>query len=171
MPDVSFFKKYMFFDFEKGEAYWLAREGFNNWNANHAGKKIGCVFVHGYVGFSIMKKKFWMHRVVFYVFNNIDPVGMDIDHINGVRNDNRPSNLRIATRSQNNNNQWINRKNTSGYKGVYFNKRNKKWIAQVKESGIQKVLGRFSSAHEAHVFLCSYRLAVQKEFANNGEKC
>ena len=55
-----------------------------------------------------------MHRVVMDA-----PKGMDVDHINGDRLDNRKENLRICTRAQNSQNKKLRRDSQSGYKGVY----------------------------------------------------
>jgi hypothetical protein len=73
----------------------------------------------------------------------------DIDHIDRNPMNNRRSNLREATRSQ----QAMNRKkqsnNTSGFIGVYLNKRNNKWIAAIKIKGNAKHLGTFINKHDA----------------------
>lgn len=73
----------------------------------------------------------------------------DIDHIDRNPMNNRRSNLREATRSQ----QAMNRKkqsnNTSGFIGVHLNKRNNKWVAAIKIKGKTKHLGTFIDKHDA----------------------
>lgn len=74
-----------------------------------------------------------------------------VDHINGNKLDNRKSNLRICTASQNNMNMSITKKNTSGYKGIYFMKypKNRQWSARIS-CGKQRIwLGSFSTKEEA----------------------
>lgn len=75
-----------------------------------------------------------------------------IDHINGNRLDNRRSNLRIATHSENQRNRGKQNNNTSGFKGVVFLKsdqRRKKWAAQIKANGKQIRIGYYHTAEEA----------------------
>lgn len=62
------------------------------------------------------------------------PKGMIVDHINGNTLDNRRKNLRIITRQQNTWNQKIRITNTSGYRGVSWDKKNKKWKAFVAKT-------------------------------------
>ncbi|MGB8225740.1 MAG: AP2 domain-containing protein, partial [Sedimentisphaerales bacterium] len=62
--------------------------------------------------------------------------------------DNRKSNLRLATRSQNNCNRK-QKKGTSKYRGVCYNKRTKKWRAAISFNGMYKHLGFFDSEEEA----------------------
>lgn len=73
-----------------------------------------------------------------------------IDHINGIRSDNRIVNLREATLSQNAMNRIKAANNTSGYKGVSFHKQSGKWQASIKINGKQKYLGLFLSPKQAH---------------------
>jgi|SRR3972149_10393518 len=89
-------------------------------------------------------KAIYMHRVIFGIAQ-----GKDIDHINGDRLDNRKSNLRLATDSQNQANSRIRVDNTSGYKGVAKCTNKKKWFAQIQVNKKQIFLGRFSDIKDA----------------------
>lgn len=70
-----------------------------------------------------------------------------VDHINGIRTDNRRSNLRVATTQENCRNQCKPKHNTSGYKGVVFLRG--KWQAQVKHNRKNVYVGLFNTALEA----------------------
>lgn len=83
-----------------------------------------------------------MHRVILNA-----PDGIDIDHINGNRLDNRRCNLRLATRAQNVHNSRMRKDNTSGFKGVY--KRYGKFVAKICFNHIWIWLGLFPTAEEA----------------------
>lgn len=73
------------------------------------------------------------------------------DHIHGEqsRNDNRKSNLRVVTKSQNAMNQKIRSDNTSGVKGVYWSKKANKWAADIAKDGKRYYLGVFTSFDDA----------------------
>jgi hypothetical protein len=72
-----------------------------------------------------------------------------VDHINGNGLDNRRENLRSATHAQNCQNHPLSRRNTSGYRGVWFSKIRGKWIAEIRLNDVKTVLGEFGTAAEA----------------------
>lgn len=79
-----------------------------------------------------------IHRVI------LNPnIGEDIDHINRNRLDNRRENLRICTRKENTRNRGLDRDSMSGFKGVYWHKRVKKWCAHIKVNYKDISLGYF----------------------------
>lgn len=79
-----------------------------------------------------------MHRVILGASRE----DKSIDHINGFGLDNRKSNLRFVTSSQNLRNAKLSRRNTTGFKGVYWNKRHSHWYALIHVNGKQKYLGK-----------------------------
>lgn len=85
-----------------------------------------------------------MHR---FIMNT--PEGLETDHINGNKLDNRVANLRNVTHSQNQLHHRLPKTNTSGVKGVVWDKKNKKWQAQIKIKGKNYHLGRFKSMDAA----------------------
>ena len=85
------------------------------------------------------RKNIRMHRLIMNA-----PKGLFVDHINHDGLDNRKNNLRLCTQRQNNQNQRPRGK-TSKYKGVYWNKRAKKFMASICIDGKKKSLGYFDS--------------------------
>jgi len=85
-----------------------------------------------------------MHRLLIHA-----PKGMEVDHINGNGLDNRICNLRICTRSQNQINKGLQKNNTTGYKGVSFIKKHRKYRATIRINGKSMYLGEFESAKGA----------------------
>jgi hypothetical protein len=84
----------------------------------------------------------YMHRLILELDGqNID--GLDVDHHNGNKLDNSRQNLRPATRSQNIANHGLNIDNTSGFKGVYWNKAARKWRARITVNNQKIHLGSF----------------------------
>jgi len=75
--------------------------------------------------------------------------GEEADHIYHNTLDNRRNSLRKATDTQNTINRGIQSNNTSGYKGVVWDKNRKKWQSRIKHRGKDILLGRFSSPEEA----------------------
>lgn len=100
----------------------------------------------GYVsGYSLQdKRNVLMHRLLLNVFDN-----RIVDHINHKKNDNRKVNIRIVTPSQNLMNTKMFANNTSGCKGVTWDKSRNKWMAHIKLNGKNKNLGRFIRFEDA----------------------
>lgn len=97
-----------------------------------------------------------MHQVVMQT-----PKGMDTDHINGNKLDNRRENLRICARSQNHANKNKLSNNTSGFKGVTFDKRLQKWLAQIYIQNKKIYIGVFEKTEDA---ARAYNKAAKKYF-------
>jgi len=87
--------------------------------------------------------------------------GMFVDHINGNGLDNRKSNLRVCTPRQNSYNAKISKNNKSGFKGVSWFRRDKKWRAYIAVGGSQIHLGYFINKTEAAL---AYNKAAEKYF-------
>ncbi len=86
----------------------------------------------------------WMHRIIMST-----PDGMQTDHINGDRLDNRRCNLRLASNIQTGQNQKKRRIGQSGYRGVTLNKSTFKWQAQIQVWGKKIYLGLYDTREEA----------------------
>lgn len=131
------------------------RDGMLFWKINpathtKAGDRAGGYHNEGYRNIQIHGKLRLEHRVIFLMCNGYLPDF--IDHINGIRNDNRIENLRPATRRQNGCNSAIYSSNTSGVKGVYFNKKRMKWVSRVFKFGKTVVSKSFDTLEEAAKF-------------------
>lgn len=98
---------------------------------------INC-YVHNY------SQPIYLHRLITNQSSE-----MVVDHINGDKTDNRKSNLRLCLHADNMRNMKKSSSNTSGYKGVYWDKRKSKWCARVMVNYKHKHLGYFSLIDEA----------------------
>lgn len=103
-----------------------------------------------------------MHRLILNGYNNKKK--LDIDHKDGNKVNNQKLNLRFCTRRQNNLNSIISYKNTSGYKGVSWFKRDKKWRVYSSNNRIQKHLGYFNNINDAKNAYRNYILSIDKDF-------
>lgn len=106
------------------------------------GYKIGAKNVSGYIFITINKKQYLGHRLAWFYMTGEWPESQ-IDHINGVRTDNKIENLRKCSPMQNRHNVGITKTNKSGFKGVSWNKDIRKWTASVSINNKTKVLGYF----------------------------
>lgn len=99
----------------------------------------------GYINFSFKynKKYYYLfgHQFIYYYVNGEYDINLDIDHINTIKNDNRIENLRTATRSEN--------KQNVKHRGIYWHKKNKKWIARIRINYKYINLGSFNTEEEA----------------------
>lgn len=107
------------------------------------------------------KKNVYMHRLIMNA-----PDGAYIDHINGDSLDNRKENLRFCNNSENMRNRGKNQNNTSGYKGVSYNKNRrgkKKWEAKCKHNYKTIHFGIYETAKEASE---AYQKGIKKLWPN-----
>ena len=130
------------FDYRRGCLYWkIKKQGISiGAYAGHLEKKIG------YRRIGIDGKKYLEHRLIFLYHYGYLP--KYLDHINGIKDDNRIENLREVTHSQNHMNKKSNKNSTSIYKGVNWDKGCKKWKASIRKNKL-KHLGVFISEKEA----------------------
>jgi len=132
-------------------------------------KVAGCKDSRGYLAIYLNKKLHYGHRLAWLYMTGQWP-DTDIDHINGIKGDNRICNLREATRSQNGRNRGANKNNTSGYKGVCWHKSIQKWMSRITISGDIKFLGYFDAPEEAYLAYCEAAKEYHGEFSNTGEQ-
>jgi len=118
------------------------------------------------VGTLTPKRGILMHRLIL----GLGPDDPQVDHINRNGLDNRRSNLRLATGSNNRGNQakvssYAGRPCASEYKGVYWHKKNKRWVVTIQYRGRKKSLGCYGSEVEAAVAYDRAAVGVFGEFA------
>jgi len=112
-------------------------------------------------------KKYAVHRLAWlYVTGNWPQY--DIDHINTDSLDNRWDNLRPATKQQNARNRGITVRNTSGFKGVYWNSPARNWKACIGHLGKMIHIGMYNTPEEAHAAYCDRAFELHGEFARTG---
>lgn len=85
-----------------------------------------------------------MHRLLMEA-----PAGLQVDHINGNRLDNRRANLRLCTAAQNRCNAGLRAVNKSGFKGVSRHSSNRVWVANVQAGGVAHYIGSYADKVEA----------------------
>jgi hypothetical protein len=128
------------YDQDTGLFTWIKKKPQGRYKEN-----LGWIESKGYIEICIAQKRLKAHRWAwFYVYGELPE---QIDHINGVKSDNRLCNLRVVTNKQNHENRGAQKNNTSGFKGV--TKRGDKFIAQIMHNQKQHYLGIFTTAEQA----------------------
>lgn len=159
------FNKILRYDPETGLFYWLIdiRCGANGRLFRQAGDVAGGKTDSGYVVICVDYQRFYAHRLAWFMTFGEWP-SAKLDHENTVRSDNRLSNLRSATESQNRSNTKV--RSRSGFKGVRIPKHApNSFIAQITIRGEGKYLGCFTSAEQAHAAYCRAATEAFGEFA------
>lgn len=129
----------------------------HSWSKNTSGHVVRGVHRGGKL------KMLLLHRVITGAKD-----GEQVDHINGDKTDNRRRNLRICNNAQNQQNRGRLPNNTTGFKGVSFNKRSGKYVARVMANGTSRFLGYHSTAEAAYAVFCEAGREMHGEFFNPG---
>lgn len=167
--DAAFVRSRLAYDALTGKLTWLprpVREGsFRRhdlaWNTNYAGQETGSAGAHGYLLVNIGGRPHTAHRLAWIITHGEWPELLD--HANGDRTDNRLSNLREATPSQNCMNTGIRKDNTSGAKGVSWHPQTGTWRASIKVNGKRHSLGLHPTVASA---AAAYAVAARMKFGD-----
>lgn len=161
-------------DFNKMFSY-DATTGKLHWKVNPAkhinkGDEVGCVNGDGYLVTNI-KGRIWMvHRVIWEMHNGPIPKGMAIDHVDHNRTNNKLENFRLVTWQTNSKNLKMNKNNTSGCCGVHWDKKRRKWVAQIHDERVVHYLGGFDDWFEAVCARKSAEAHIGGFHENHGRK-
>lgn len=110
--------------------------------------------------------KYTAHRLAWLYIHGRWPDDQ-IDHANGIRHDNRISNLRECSFAENGYNKPIHPCNTSGIKNVSFRKDTRMWRVSMKRQGKRHYLGDFNTKELAADFASLARIHLHGEFAHD----
>lgn len=127
----------------------------------HVSVTRGLIYAKRAVSRGGQNRTIYMHREI--LGRAVD--GLQSDHANQNGLDNRRANLRVATQQQNLQNRGPFKKNRLGLKGVRWNVRRQKWIAQITVNGRTKLLGAFLTLEEAYQAYCGAARPVHGQFA------
>ena len=139
---------------ETGRCIWLTPS-----YKRHVGDVAGRLTSSGYLVVSLCRRPVFLHRISWLLHTGVWPEH-DIDHINGVRTDNRIANLRDVPRRINRENmRSAMLRNRSGLLGVRWHNRDRLWYAVIQANGVKKILGYRKDKHEAHaLYVAAKRL-------------
>lgn len=161
---VARLRELLSYDPETGIVRWKVRAS----TKRMPGDEAGCAYSHHgnrYRKIGIGRLgSFETHRAAWAMTYGQWPDG-EIDHINGDGLDNRLCNLRLTDRRQNRCNSKKPVTNTSGYKGVSWCKRKKRWHVAIKRNYKNYNIGYFDDVHEAGAAYQRAALRLHGEFA------
>ncbi|WP_028711063.1 HNH endonuclease signature motif containing protein [Paracoccus pantotrophus] len=160
LPPQGVLRQLLTYDCDTGKLFWNERgpewfgssKRFNaetqarQWNTRYAGKEaFTSVGADGYLKGTISGVYYLAHRVIWKMETGDDPD--EIDHISGVKTENRFANLRDVSRGENAKNLAVRSDNRFGISGVY--RRGKTWWAHIRHDGAMRHLGTFKTKEEA----------------------
>lgn len=179
MPDADYLNSVFHYCQKTGRLLWKERpketfatsSAYKQFVTRRAGRSAGCVlFARGgrkYISINLRQGggplHYLAHRIIWAMVNGPIPDGMDIDHINRNGLDNRMSNLRLATRSENLQNSV--RRNKHGVKGVSLHKKSGLWRSEIMVNMRKVDLGYFKTKGEAAVARAKAAIRYHGEFA------
>lgn len=131
---------------DTGLFYWKKRGRGMRSTSTPAGCKHK---MYGYILISINNSQYRAHRLAFVMTQGTISDDMMVDHINGVRDDNRFDNLRLVSNATNRRNCKLTKKNKSGHMGVYYNKNMRKYRAFIWNKSKEVHLGYYDTYDEA----------------------
>jgi len=139
--------EFLSYDSETGLLYWKKSPGYRV----QQGAVAGSAGRNGYSSIILMGRKYKAHRVAWLLHTGSWPSNF-IDHIDGNRLNNKFTNLRDVDRTTNSQNirSATQRNKSSGLLGAYLDSKGRRWMSSIQTCGLQKHLGYFSSAEEAH---------------------
>lgn len=152
------------YDADCGKLIWRYREDKpKKWNSRCAGQYAGVKNPRLYSGITIDGKSYQCHQVI-WLYHYGEWPSSEIDHINLCKQDNRIENLRVVNRSQNMHNITAQKDNMSGYKGVSWHKRAKKWQVHLQVNFKKLYCGLFECPELAHLVYSEHAASLCGEY-------
>lgn len=148
------------FEYRKGKLFLKVSRG-----GRKAGEEVGTLTPRGYKQTKVNRKLQLVHRLIFFIHHGYMP--KMIDHIDGNRTNNRIENLRESDAFSNQYNRGLPSNNTSGVKGVYWNKEKRKWKAKCNVGGKGYHLGYYKDIKEADKAVRAFRSQHHGEFVKH----
>lgn len=144
-------------------------QGFLIWKHSKQGrtKKVsGSQDKSGYSRVCIDYQRYMVSRIIWIFHNGDIPGDHEIDHIDSDPTNNKIENLQLVNKAQNRQKRRAMRNNTSGYRGVSYNKSKSKWFATICANGTRIRLGYFNDLEEAARAYDRASIQYHGDFAN-----
>ena len=161
MPPYDELSRHLSYDPFTGVGTWL----ISPCNSVQVGAPAGCLNSDGYIHIRYKAKRYKAHRLFWFLQTGHDPGELTIDHIDENKSNNKFSNLRLATASQQKRNSTKRLNNTSGHRGVSWNKERQKYYACIVVNNKTLSLGRYKTFGQAVAARQAKELELFGEFS------
>ena len=165
LPLFELLNELLRYEPETGHLTWKTTRGRAVEGQTAGWRQLASKSTTPYLKIQIDQKQYFAHRVAYCLHTGVDPLDNQVDHVDGNGLNNTWSNLRLASGSQNCANTGVRSSNTSGYKGVHYYKRNKKWGAIIRDKGRSQFLGLFITPELAQMAYCKAAAELHGDFA------
>ena len=146
LPPLEKLKEYLYYNPDTGILTWIKKPA----NSVEVGQEAGTKHSEGYIQIKFKGNVYFAHRLAYYMYHGVDPLENLVDHEHNPKTNNKIDNLRLANSSQNQRHRVnLPSNNNSGVIGVCWDKRLKKWRAQIVVNKVQKHLGLFINKEDA----------------------
>ena len=157
--EENYIRENLRYDPETGHLWWIKHsDNPLSKRRRRLDKPVGYKETKGYLCLNLFSTTWKCHRLAWFLYYGCWPKEV-LDHINGIRVDNKIENLREATQNQNEMNKKKKTECSSNYKGVWWCVNNKTWRARIRNNGTSKNLGSYTSEEAA---ACAYDKAARE---------
>lgn len=164
LPPIEELRYWFVYSPDSGDLRWKNSPGCKV----RAGTRAGSPDVKGHLQTKLRGQMYYNHRIVWALVTGDDPANMQVDHINGNKQDNRFSNLRLASHSQNGCNSDARQNTVSGIKGITWSALHSKWRARVTHNKKVFNAGLYANKSAAAEAVRELRQSLHREFTNHG---
>ena len=167
LPSLEVLQSLLTYDPSTGILAWKPNLPYAK--QRQAGKPAGTMSKGGYLRTSIGRRMYANNRIAWKMHYGTDPVGV-VDHEDGDKLNNRIANMRDASQGKNTYNQVRRVDNTTGYKGVVFNRQRQRFTANLKVNGVAIKRRFFETPEAANDFVRAERERLHGDFTCHGDR-
>ena len=160
MPPYNELSRYLKYNPDTGIGIWIASPG-----RRVKAQTIAGYYNKGYLQIAYKKRLYRGHRLFWYLQTKEDPKNFTIDHIDQNKANNKFCNLRLATQTQQRQNIFIHKNNTTGFRGIRWREHSQRYEARIALNGKRIQLGLYKTLDQAVAVRQAKELELYGEFS------